>query len=54
MHHYRNDIYTIFGGRKSDYPMMDEMEKKYLLLPLHMGVSVKDVEKISKLVAEFK
>lgn len=52
MHHYRNDQYTIFGGRKK-FPIMDELENKYLLLPLHMGVSVSDVKKIVSLVKEF-
>lgn len=52
MHHYRNDIYTIFGGRKN-FPVMDELESKYLLLPLHMGVRVSDVRKICELVKSF-
>lgn len=52
MHHYRNDQYTIFGGRKK-FPMMDELENKYLLLPLHMGVKVSDVKRICKLVHDF-
>jgi len=52
MHHYRNDQYTIFGGRKI-FPMMDELESQYLLLPLHMGVSVKDVRRITESVKEF-
>ena len=52
-YHYRNDKYTIFGGRKR-LPMMDELEHQYLLLPLHHGLSVKDVERICSLVAEFK
>lgn len=52
IHHYRNDQYTIFGGRKS-FPNMDELESKYLLLPLHVGVSVADVKKICKLLKEF-
>lgn len=52
MHHYRNDQYTIFGGRKK-FPVMDELENKYLLLPLHMGVSVGDVRRICKLIHDF-
>lgn len=51
-HHYRNDQYTIFGGRKP-FTVMDELESKYLLLPLHMGVSVVDVKKICKLIRDF-
>lgn len=52
MHHYRNDQYTLFGGRKK-FPTMDELENKYLLLPLHMAVSVSDVKRICKLVHNF-
>ncbi|MFA5745046.1 MAG: aminotransferase class V-fold PLP-dependent enzyme, partial [Candidatus Paceibacterota bacterium] len=48
-YHYRNDKYTIFGGRKK-LPNMDALENQYLLLPLHHGVSVEEVGKICKLV----
>jgi len=30
--HYRNDRYSIFGGRRNDYPNMDAIEDKYLVL----------------------
>jgi len=49
VHHYRNDKYTVFGGRKP-LPKMDEIEDKYLLLPLHMGVSESDVDVIGNIV----
>jgi dTDP-4-amino-4,6-dideoxygalactose transaminase len=52
MHHYRNDQYTIFGGRKA-FPNMDALENDYLLLPLHMDVSVSDVSRIANLIKEF-
>jgi dTDP-4-amino-4,6-dideoxygalactose transaminase len=52
MYHYRNDQYTIFGGRKT-FTNMDALESKYLLLPLHMGVSVGDVRRICGLLGEF-
>lgn len=52
MHHYRNDQYTIFGGRKK-FSTMDEVENQYLLLPLHMHVSVADVERVCEAVDEF-
>lgn len=48
-HHYRNDRYTIFGGKR-DLPNMDRIEKEFLLLPLHHGVSLQDVKKICKIV----
>ena len=48
-HHYRNDKYTVFGGR-TKLPNMDSIENQYLLLPLHMGMSVEDVEYICKVI----
>jgi len=33
-HHYRNDVYTVFGG-KQNLPHMDKIEKQFLLLPVH-------------------
>lgn len=44
--HYRNDRYSIFGGRRTDLPHMDKVEDKYLVLPLHTRMSVDDVERI--------
>ena len=41
--HYRNDRYTVFGGRRSDLPNMDSIEEKYLVLPLHHKMTVQDV-----------
>lgn len=47
----RNDNHSLFGGRVV-LPMMDELENKYLLLPLHMGVRVADVRRIAAIVSE--
>jgi dTDP-4-amino-4,6-dideoxygalactose transaminase len=44
--HYRNDRYSIFGGRRTDYPNMDALEERYLVLPLHTKMSVADVERV--------
>jgi perosamine synthetase len=44
--HYRNDRYSIFGGRRNDYPNMDAIEDKYLVLPLHPRMSQSDVGRI--------
>jgi len=51
-YHYRNDKYTIFGGRKK-LPTMDMLEGQYLLLPLHHGVSIQDVKHICSLLRQF-
>lgn len=48
-HHFRNDKYTVFGGR-TKLPKMDEIENKYLLLPLHMGMTVEDVDAICDII----
>ena len=52
VHHYRNDQYTIFGGKKK-YTMMDKLESKYLLLPLNMEVSEKDAGRVCELIKKF-
>ncbi len=46
--HYRNDRYTVFGGRRSDLPNMDSVEEKYLVLPLHHKMTLQDVAYIGK------
>jgi len=48
--HYRNDRYTVFGGRRSDLPNMDKVEDKYLVLPLHLKMKFEDVVYIGKVV----
>ena len=42
--HYRNDRYSIFGGRKiGEFPNMDKVEDNYLVLPLHTKMDEADV-----------
>ncbi len=48
--HYRNDRYTIFGGRQKNLPNMDTLEEKYLVLPIHHKVSTDDVRRICKII----
>ncbi len=48
--HYRNDRYTVFGGRRNDLPNMDVAEDKYLVLPLHLRMAQKDVENIGNVI----
>ena len=50
--HYRNDRYSIFGGRKAHYPNMDLIEDKYLVLPLHTKMTIEDVERISDVIKQ--
>lgn len=51
--HFRNDRYSIFGGRKLDLPNMDAIEDCYLVLPLHNNLSVHDVNRVCDKVKAF-
>ena len=51
--HFRNDRYTLFGGRKTHLPNMDSVESRYLVLPLHTHMVKDDVIRITGLVREF-
>lgn len=48
--HYRNDRYTIFGGRKNNLPNMDALEEKYLVLPLHTQLSEENVLRVCQVI----
>jgi len=52
MVHIRCDVYPIFGGERLDLPVMNELESKYVSIPLHMGLSDEDVTKIIETVKE--
>lgn len=51
--HFRNDRYTLFGGRKNSLPNMDSVESKYLVLPLHTHMNIEDVEKVCQEIISF-
>lgn len=48
--HYRNDRYTVFGGRRDNLPNMDAVEDKYLVLPLHTKITVAHVDRICSVI----
>ena len=50
--HFRNDRYTIFKEfcRNKKFPAMDSIDDKYLVLPLHMEVSLVDVQRICDVI----
>jgi dTDP-4-amino-4,6-dideoxygalactose transaminase len=48
--HYRNDRYSIFGGRRNNLPNMDKIEDNYLVLPLHTKMDENDVLKICNVI----
>lgn len=48
--HYRNDRYTVFGGRRDNLPNMDAVEDRYLVLPLHTRVTLEQVDRICSVI----
>jgi dTDP-4-amino-4,6-dideoxygalactose transaminase len=46
----RNDTYKVFGGIRQDLPVMNELEFKYLSLPLGMHVREEEVRYICDLI----
>ncbi len=46
MVHVRCDVYPIFGGARQDLAVMNEVEPKYVSIPLHMGLTDDDVDKV--------
>ena len=48
--HFRNDRYSIFGGRVKNCPNMDAVEEKYLILPLHTHMNEADVARVCDVI----
>lgn len=48
--HYRNDRYSVLGGRRDDLPMMDSVEDRYIVLPLHMRMTAEHVRHICEVI----
>lgn len=42
--HLRNDIFSLFGGKRQNLPNMNLIEYKYTYLPLHYNLSDNDVD----------
>lgn len=42
--HYRNDVYSVFGGVRRDLPSLDRFAKSYIGLPTHMHLNDEDLE----------
>lgn len=38
----RNDIYSIFGGKKADLPVLNSIENKYISIPIGHHISVEE------------
>ncbi len=50
--HFRNDRYSIFGGRRDDLPNMDAVEENYIVLPLHLKVTEANVSYICDVIKQ--
>jgi len=50
MVHVRNDICPIFGGKRLDLAVMNEVENKYISIPLHNHLTDEDVSKIIRTI----
>jgi perosamine synthetase len=45
--HRRNDVYSVFGGRRRDLPQLDRFEASYVNLPVHPGLEPHQVERVA-------
>jgi perosamine synthetase len=50
--HLRNDIFEVMGGKRQNLPKMNELEYKYLYLPLHQNLTKDDIRFICERVME--
>jgi perosamine synthetase len=50
----RNDIFSIFGGKKQDLPNMNEMENKYLYIPMHINMTCEEAEEIANCILTYE
>lgn len=48
--HYRNDRYSIFKEFGGEFPSMDAIDERYLVLPLHMGMTIDDAERVCSVI----
>ena len=51
--HYRNDRYSIFGGRQTNFTNMDLIENEYLVLHLQTKMKIVDVDRITTTISNF-
>ena len=53
--HFRNDRYSIFKKfvRNKKFKFMNEIENKYLVLPIHTKMKIFDAKRISLLINRF-
>lgn len=51
--HIRNDISSLFGGKRQNLPNMNYIESRYLYLPLHAKMTLKDAKLVFNAVNSF-
>ncbi|MEX0596038.1 MAG: DegT/DnrJ/EryC1/StrS family aminotransferase, partial [Candidatus Paceibacterota bacterium] len=49
----RNDVYQLTGGIKQNLPNMNNLEDKYVSLPIHNNLSEEDIYKVVEAVKEY-
>jgi perosamine synthetase len=52
MVHARNDQYSVFGGLRSDLPILDQFASSYISLPLHNRLSDEEVDYVIRCIAD--
>ena len=50
----RNDLYSIFGGKRQNLPNMNRLENTYLFLPCHNKMGIKDVLRICSIINNYE
>jgi len=50
--HVRCDIFPIFGGKRQDLPVLNEVESQYVSIPLHNHLTEEDITKIIRTIRE--
>jgi perosamine synthetase len=48
--HYRNDRYSVLGGRRDDLPFMDSIEENYIVLPLNSHLTEANIEFVCNVI----
>lgn len=48
----RNDVYSIFGGKKADLPILNSIENKYISIPIGCHVSEEDAHYICHVISQ--
>ncbi len=53
IHNWRNDRYSIFGGKRKDLPNLEKVNERLVNLPFYTGMLDKDLNKIIKEIKNY-